>query len=139
MSELEKIQKLLAEKIAKHFEFSKLSVACESFVDNLPQKATAQILVLKPQPTTAIECANAVIFDNVEILVKIKIPYAEHKLKSALFYCEKLCKYLHNLRISTAVNIGKILIAKNSPITWNKESNNTEVCIIKFIINGVKI
>ncbi|MBE6413312.1 MAG: hypothetical protein E7035_02015 [Verrucomicrobiaceae bacterium] len=140
MSELEKIQRLIQKKLSTSIDFSQISVNAEGYKKAIiTNKSTSQIIVMRPFPISAIQNSNKVVFDNVELKIKIHIPIAESEKLSALTYAEKICKKLHNSKISTATNFGKILISQNEPFEILNNLPNIDSYIIKFIINGVKI
>ena len=139
MSELERIQQFVREEIIGYIEFAQISVLADS-IDNPPTeiKNLSKIVVMRPLPISATTNADYPVFDNVEIKLKVYIPLYENTGKSILYYCEKLCKKLHNRKISTRNNVGRILISKINPIEIISK-NNHEIATINFIINGVKI
>ncbi|MBO5254551.1 MAG: hypothetical protein J6B07_01855 [Opitutales bacterium] len=139
MSELEKIQQHIKDEISEYIELSDISVLAD-VIDKHPiqTKSFGKIIVMRPLPISTINNADYPVFDKVEIKIIVQISSYKNMEKSILYYCETLCKKLHNFKISTKNNIGKILLAKENPIEITSK-NSQEIATINFIINGVKI
>ena len=138
MSELEKIQRGIADALAESSMFAECGIYLRgSSAAAEKRKDAPSITVSAPVPLKTAKKAQSVVFDEAEVQIEVKAcRYGGERDGSILPIAENVCRRIHNARISPAKNGGRILLAENRPLEFS-ESGQEKTITIKFNIQGV--